>query len=340
MRAFAIISTSLLLSACGGSSSEQENNPDILPEPTPTPIVTFFVADAPADSVTSVNVTFNSITLKSADDNDDDNSGLELPLLDESGEPTAMTIDLMNYQDGEQKLIIDSVEVPAGEYKSLIINTLECPQNQNGDTSACWVVDADGEKPLKTPSNKLRLGAITIAEETEQAFTIEFNLRSSLVSTANSASYNLKPHGIRIVNSDLVGKVSGTVDVNVLTAGEGCETVFTPDSDHGKIVYIYQGMPTEGAILADEFDPEEEQTNDITGVTKPYASDSITFDGENYRYSFAHLPAGEYTLAFSCSAVGDDSDSYDLIKIANPEQQIHTVTIEAAGELEQNFTEI
>jgi len=303
MRLFFFGCFSIFIVGCGDSNDDEPT-----PLATPTSLVSFSVADAPADSVTSVNVTFNSITLKAESDDDNDSSGIVLPLLNESGEATAMTIDLMDYQDGDKKLIIDSVNVPVGTYKSLVINTLDCPQNPNGDTTSCWVVDADGDKPLKTPSNKLKLGAITISTEEQQAYTIEFNLRASLTATANGSAYNLKPHGVRIVNNDLVGQVSGTVDVNLLTAGENCQMVFDPNADHGKIVYLYQSPLAENSTLGDEFDPEETQENDIANVAMPYASDKITFDGENYHYSFAHLPAGEYLIAFSCSAVGDNAE--------------------------------
>ena len=33
-----------------------------------------------------------------------------------------MTIDLMDYQNGDEKLTISNVEIPAGDYKSLVVN--------------------------------------------------------------------------------------------------------------------------------------------------------------------------------------------------------------------------
>lgn len=229
--------------SCGGGSSSDSTAPSLPPPPVPTPdpIVSFAVADAPADSVTSVNVTIASVLLKSASDDDNDNSGLSIPLTDSNGDAATMTINLMDYQDGESKLIIENASIPVGEYKSLVLNTEGCAQNPNGSAEFCWVDDIEGRKPLKTPSNKLRLGAVTISDDSEQAFVIEFNLRSSLVSTGNGRSYNLKPHGVNIVASGDVGKLMGMVDVNLLAAGDGCEAVFEPESDHGKIVYLYEG---------------------------------------------------------------------------------------------------
>jgi len=339
MRLFTIISLSCLLISCGGDSGGNGIT-TATPEPSqPLPIVSFSVSDAPSDSVTSVNVTFSSITLKTASDSDD--SGLDLPILDDEGEPSTMTIDLMNYQNGDAKLIINNVVVPMGDYESLVLNTFGCPQNQNGSTESCWVVDNEGIKTLKTPSNKLKLGAVSISSEIEQTFNIEFNLRSSMTSTAGGASYNLKPHGIRIVDSAEVGSLSGTIDVNLLTLGEGCETVFQVDSDHGKVVYLYEGDISEEAVMGDEYDPDVAQNEIPDNVIKPYTSDSIYFDADDssYNYKFSFLPAGEYTVAFSCSAIGDEPEEYEGIMIPTPSNQRHNIVIEANNESEVNFTE-
>jgi hypothetical protein len=339
MRFFYITVLSCLLTSCGGDSSSDETPiPDI---PDPTPLVSFSISDAPSDSVTSVNVTFSSITLKSAIDNDDDASGLEFPILDEDGNPTTMTIDLMAYQNGDEKLIINNVAVPTGDYKSLVLNTSGCPQNQNGSTEFCWVVDGGGIKTLKTPSNKLKLGALSIATEAVQSYNIEFNLRSAMTNTAGGVSYNLKPHGIRIVNSIDVGSLTGTIDDNLLTVGEDCETVFQADSDHGKIIYLYEGEMALDGLMGDEYDPDVAKNIIPDGVIKPYASDSVSFNAESstYEYKFTHLPAGNYTVALSCSAIDDDSEEYDGIMISNPSNQKHSIIIEANVKSEINFTE-
>ncbi|NQZ24006.1 MAG: DUF4382 domain-containing protein [Colwellia sp.] len=330
---------SFLLISCGGGSSSGDTPTTI--EPTSVPLVSFSISDAPSDSVTSVNVTFSSITLKSDNDDDDDNSGLDIPILDDEGNPTTMTIDLMDYQDGDEQLIISNIELAVGNYKSLVLNTSGCPQNQNGSTEFCWVTDSNGIKPLKTPSNKLKLGEFSISTESEQVYTIEFNLRSSMTKTAGGASYNLKPHGIRIVNGAEVGSLNGIVDVNLLTSGDECEMVFEEDTDHGKVVYLYQGDIVLDVVMGDEFAPDEALNEIPKNVVMPYASDSISFDIDTdiYSYAFAHLPTGSYTVAFSCSAVGDDSVEYNGITISNPSDQQHIVTINANVELVSNFTE-
>jgi len=336
MRLLITVLMSFSLISCGGSSSEE----DELNTPA-TPLVSFAIADAPADSVTSVNVTFSSITLKSTSDDEDDESGINIPILDDDGNPTTQTIDVMDYQNGEELIIIENFELAAGDYTSLILNTSGCPQNPNGSDEFCWVIDNGTRKPLKTPSNKLKLGSFSVSGEEQQIYTIEFNLRSSLTSTAGGSAFNLKPHGIRIVESTEVGAVHGSVDANLLSAGEGCESNFLENTDHGKVVYLYQGEMAEGLILVDEFDPDEAENSRPENAVKPYGSDALSFDvnTNSYVYSFSHLPTGNYTVAFSCSAIDDSANEYDSIVIANPEVQVHTVTIEKNIDLTQNFIE-
>jgi len=334
---------SALLISCGGSREDATPQP-VLPA-VATPLLSFAIADAPADSVTEVWVTLSSITLKLAEDDDDDDSGITLPILDDNDMP--ILINLMAYQNGDEFLIINNAEVPVGDYTNLILNTSGCAQNPNGSDQDCWVIDSDTRKPLKTPSNKLRLGGFNVSDEAQQKYTIEFNLRSSLTSTAGGAAFNLKPHGIRIVG--IVGSLSGTVDVNLLNPAiddDRCDTVFVEDTDHGKVVYLYQGDVLDSATLVDEFDPEVALNERPDDAIAPFASDSISFDAEAnegagaYHYSFSHLPIAQYTVAFSCSAVDDSAEEYNAIKIADPTGQKHTVTIEANTDTVQDFTEI
>ena len=99
-----------------------------------------------------------------------------------------------------------------------------------------------------------------------------------MTNTAAGASYNLKHHGIRIVNRAGVGSLTGIADVNLLTSGDKCEKVFEEDTEHGKVVYIFQGFIALDAVMGDEFDPDEALNEIPDNVVMPYASDSISFD--------------------------------------------------------------
>ncbi|MCL1141975.1 DUF4382 domain-containing protein [Shewanella gaetbuli] len=293
--------------------------------------VSFSIADAPVENAQEVNVTYKSITLTREDEED-----IELLLTNEEGEETPVQINLLDYQNGDSLLVLSEAELPIGEYKELIINTDGCAENNgpNQPTDACNVVDDEGTHPLKTPSNKLKLGSFTVTTEATQAYTIDFNLRKSLVETGNG--YNLKPHGVTIVDSEAIGSIFGSVDENLFAAGENCE------ADTGNVVYLYpQATLAEGEVLGDEFDPELANAPD--NVVAPLASKMIEVGEESgiYTYSFNFIPAGEYLMAFSCSAVNDDPETYDEITIADPAEQVkESITLAEGENLEIDFVEI
>lgn len=78
-------------------------------------------------------------------------------------------------------------------------------------------------------------------------------------------------------------------------------------------------------------------------MDQPFVSDIVVFNNEvevpNYSYHFARLPPNTYTVAFSCSAVANNSVEYDEITIAAPAEQMHKVVIGEAEAAIQNFEE-
>ncbi|MCV2884988.1 DUF4382 domain-containing protein [Aestuariibacter sp. AA17] len=334
-----------VLSGCGGSSSSNSApSPSPSPSPAPSPTdarLSFAVSDAPVDEASAVVVSFSSITLVPEDENAE---SVELAITDDNGDPSYDTINLLDYQGSEQKLLLQNMSVTPGVYKNLIINTYACPQNQNGDSTFCYVEDTSGIKPLKTPSNKLQLGGITVSEGAQETYVLEFNLRSSLVSTANGQSFNLKPQGISIVSTSSSGKVIGTVDPNILNNSLGCETVFAPNTDHGKSVYLYS-LPAEGEVanvtLTDEFDANEASAGTPENALAPMASIQISLSesGDVYEFDFGDVAAGNYLIAFSCSAINDDPVEYDAIQIPNPENQQQTLSVTAGSTTVVEFVE-
>lgn len=314
----------LALSGCGGGDSDSSSA-----------MVSFSVADAPVDDVKAVWVTLESVTLT---DTSDDTNSHTLVINNSDGDPEPLLINLKDYQDGAKKLIISDAEVALGDY-NLTLNTYGCPQSANGtgSTNDCWVVENDDTiYPLKTPSNKLKLGSFSVSQEGTQAYTIDFNLRSALVNNGGGDNYNLKPHGITIVDNFTLGKISATVTDTLFNLADDTCTAGT-----GNALYLYQGWHSTSGILdvtlGDEFDPDVD-TDIAEDVLMPYASKLVTTASEStpegdvpVEYVFANLPEGNYTLAFSCSDAGyaqngdpsngDSAEYYDQITIANPTEQ-------------------
>ncbi|ELV8756835.1 DUF4382 domain-containing protein [Vibrio vulnificus] len=304
LSALASIVSAFTLLGCGGGDGEQ------------TASVSFYVSDAPVDKASSVSISFSMVELV-----DDEGNSFFLDVIPSTG-LDYQTVDLMEYQGENSQLIVSTQPVPVGSYKELILHVT----NENGVN---YVIDENGQQPLKQPSNKLKLGSFDVTSEAVQLYTIEFDLRQSLVMRGNLGSNNgyiLKPHGVSIVSNASAVSISGNVDDNLLTGDESC----TADSQ--AFIYLYEGGGHDSANLidlVDEDDPEFDSQNPVPeNAVKPIASAGLD---ENNNYAFGFLNAGTYTVAFSCNAGDDNPIQYDGTAIPLPTGQVGT-TMLAAGE--------
>ncbi|HDY8069174.1 TPA: DUF4382 domain-containing protein [Vibrio vulnificus] len=304
LSALASIVSAFTLLGCGGGDGEQ------------TASVSFYVSDAPVDKASSVSISFSMVELV-----DDEGNSFFLDVIPSTG-LDYQTVDLMEYQGENSQLIVSTQPVPVGSYKELILHVT----NENGVN---YVIDENGQQPLKQPSNKLKLGSFDVTSEAVQLYTIEFDLRQSLVMRGNLGSNNgyiLKPHGVSIVSNASAVSISGNVDDNLLTGDESC----TADSQ--AFIYLYEGEGHDSANLidlVDEDDPEFDSQNPVPeNAVKPIASAGLD---ENNNYAFGFLNAGTYTVAFSCNAGDDNPIQYDGTVIPLPTGQVGTTTL-AAGE--------
>ncbi|MCG6272163.1 DUF4382 domain-containing protein [Vibrio vulnificus] len=302
--AISSVAAALLLAGCGGSDGGKTAN------------VSFYVSDAPVDSAQSVSVGFTQVELV-----DNEGNSVFLDVVPSTG-VDYQKIDLLDYQGTDSVLMVSTQPVPVGSYKELILHVT----NENGVN---YVIDENGQQPLKQPSNKLKLGSFDVTSEAVQLYTIEFDLRQSLVMRGNLGSNNgyiLKPHGVSIVSNASAVNISGNVDDNLLTGDESC----TADSQ--TFIYLYEGEGHDSANLidlVDEDDPEFDSQNPVPeNAVKPIASAGLD---ENNNYAFGFLNAGTYTVAFSCNAGDDNPIQYDGTAIPLPTGQVGTTTL-AAGE--------
>jgi hypothetical protein len=76
--------------------------------------------------------------------------------------------------------------------------------------------------------------------------------------------------------------------------------------------------------LSDDGRPDE--------AIEPFAAASVVEDGEGlWSYTFAYLPAGDYTLAFSCDAQNDDPELFDGVTLPFPVDQIIERSAQTSG---------
>ncbi|MFQ6371285.1 DUF4382 domain-containing protein [Shewanella sp. YIC-542] len=308
--------TALLLSACGGSDNDTPPEKELAK-------VSFAVSDAPVDSAQQVVIAFDQIELVK--------HGQENIVLDVTGEngATYRQLDLMQYQGTDSAMLISDQTLPLGTYDNLILHILD--ESSGSDLS--YVVNERGQIPLKQPSQKLQLGSFTVDQNGVQRFTIEFNLRQSLVENRNGNRFNLKPHGVKILRHGNLAALSGKVDINLFSAGQ-CQ------ADSGNFMYLYSGHDLDSGKLADNYDALVNTATLPEAIIAPYASTDVHWSDGNYgSYSFGYLPEGDYTVAFTCSGENDDPEQYQAFTIPNPAMQLHEISIVADQNVQQDFTD-
>ena len=302
---FSLVAASFLSAlsiACGDSQG-------LAPVP-----VDFSVSDAPVESLAAVVVTIDRVTIN--------RPGADIVVETfpgaNPGDPAVdtITVDLLDYQGMDSKLIVDGLMLEPGSYQNLRLRVLD------GDISLTYVMEAGGAiKPLKVPSSELKLGGFDVAIGLAQAFVIEFDLGKATTYNPGPDRYILKPRGVRIVDVEQAALIAGIVDAALFDAG-ACATKVDPTV--GNVVYLYagHGLPTDA--LGDHFDPLVDSAA-AAQLVEPFASETVAADGS---YLFSYLPSGPYTLAFACDAANDDSEVDDGIVIPDPVDQWTELTIQ------------
>ncbi|WKE65408.1 DUF4382 domain-containing protein [Gallaecimonas kandeliae] len=313
----ALTLAALTLTACGGGSGGDTTAPN-------SAVLSMSIGDAPVDGADKVVVTVNNIILKRDGDTD-----VVLPVQDASGNP--VQLNLLDYQGGTTFLALNNVTIPAGTYTDvrLDINDLT--------TSASYVETGDGIFELKVPSDQLKLGGFTASAGGQLAFTIDFNLRKAMTYNPGPQRYILKPRGISLEESAILGKIDGTVDPAL---AESCNT--GTDTNYG-FVYLYSGHNLTN--LADDFDAGAAGAPSDASI--PVASMAVTLQDDGnpsttdpYGYQFGLLMPGDYTLAFSCDGINDQPETYEGLTIPNPAGLVYELSLTDGGDVVQDIAPV
>jgi hypothetical protein len=276
----------LLLGACGGGGGGFDESG----------VLTLSVTDGPVDGADNVFVTFTGVELRRA--------GADNLTID-FDEP--VRLDLLTLQGTESEFLIQDQAIPAGVYDEVrlfVAGSGNAACNNPGTPPYASSIVIDGiERPLIVPSGgssgyKIK-GGITVAAGGTGNYTVDFDLRQSIVERGSTGCYNLKPV-LRVVDNAETGTLTGTVDPALLSTDSGCTA--DPVTGAGAAVYVY-----EGSVTPDDFDGLAPGTvGDIgpdplvTAMLVPPAS-----EGAPFTYTVGFLLAGNYTAAFTCQA-GDD----------------------------------
>ena len=242
----AIVTTCLVLAACGGSSSSDSSDG--------TGSLSLAIVDAPIHDAQAVTVNFIGAVVKPEEgpalefnfckDPDSDNPDVDPPIVQQGectdSDPHVESIDLLKQTAGASALLLDDVEVPAGKVNWVRLVLAD---------EAGEIVLSTGTFPLTVPSGnqtglKLNRGFM-VPEDGDTKVYIDFDVRKSIVEVHSSVppSYKLKPT-LRLVQ-DNYGAIVGEVDAALMDP-----------TCLGGSIYIFSGAgTTPDDIDRDEGDP-------------------------------------------------------------------------------------
>ncbi len=308
---------SAFLSGCGSSSDSNAQ----------TAKVSLGFSDAPVENLAQVVITVDYIELR--------RQGGDIIRVDtfknQAGQvEETFTIDLLQYQGMEHKVVFEDLEVPVGEYQDLRIGVLD----ENEQRSYVLEQGDPERKRLKVPSDQLKLGGFTVTSEGNQFFVVEFGLRQAMTyNPGNNGKgkdrYILKPRGVRIVRVEAAATISGVVNLTNMNLQGACAEVEADQLGH--VAYLYPGTDLNPEYLGDVFVRSDDSTEELEMdqnvpdyVIAPYAAVDIVPQGDGSgEFFFSYLPAGSYTLALSCRAAGDDPVEYQPVTILVPAPEQH-----------------
>lgn len=285
----------LAMSGCGGDNSAAGSNPK-------TAEFTLALTDGPVDSATAVVIELTGVSIKPKD-------GEVIEVAFEAPK----SIDLLQLQDGVVTDLIAGMTLEPGEYNwvQLHVNALK------DDVLDSYVEFEDGTQvELHLPAESehgLRVARhFTLAEDEAATFTIDFNLRKSLIHRAQHVL--LKPV-LHMVPNHRAGHLHGDLDAALVT-----ELCADPSVELGA-VYVYAGA--------------DATPTDVNGSeADPIASALVKLSPKGeYHYRVGFLEAGEYTVAYTCDAASDNPDEVNELQFA----VLEPVTIEAREEHEHPF---
>ena len=261
----------LSLGGCWGSGADDTS-------------LTLVVADTPVDGAESVSVAFTGVVLTPAGGG----------ALIQRNFPSPKKIDLLQLQDDNFAVLLDSMSLPAGDYQSIRIKA---------DMAASTITLSDGSvHPLVDP-NPTQAGftfnqAFSVAKDQNLALTVDFDLRQSIHLVASS--YQFVPV-MRLVNANQAGALEGFVDASLTIGG----TAIT-DPTCLPAAYIYSGAGVTPVDIA-------------TGAAvQPIETATVELDTNTGKYSYGnhYFPPGQYTVSIACAA-GDDPAVVDGLSFSS-----------------------
>lgn len=315
-----LILAQLPLSGCGCGFDCNSNDDD---NPTDPALLTLGLSDSLPEDLKEVWIEVDAITFK--------RSGATDVVINEftigSAQVGTFKINLLEFPGTRQLTVIQGLELATGTYE-VSIKVIA-----NGINSS-FVKDAnDVSKAITVSGDTLTIPGMKLAAG-NQVFTVEFSLAQALSQTS-SDRYLLAATGMRLENNLTDATLSGTIDSDLFDTESPCSAKETPTS--GNRVYLYQGFDP-AKDLVDVFTSASSVTPPNSALA-PFAVASLTeTTSGTWNYAFGYLPAGDYTLAFSCNTGADDSIEWNELTIPLPVNQVYDIKLSEAKKSICNLT--
>lgn len=271
IKGFTVTALAATVAACGGSGSSSEGSS--------TGTASFDLTDAAVDSVKAVNITVVGVELQPANG--------EKISFDLENPENLEDINLLDLQNGSVESLLSDQELPAGEYQWIRLKL--------GDQSTFSVIDDnDGANSLKVPSGNsrgLQTSGFVVPAGGTVDFTIDFDVRKSLINPPGLDGYLLKPV-LRLVDNTEVGTIAGAVDPTLLASA--CSDAGTTDTSvYAGAVYIHTG--------------HDVAPDDLGSSNEPLVA--VPVDTTTFEYQASFIPAGDYTVSYTCDMDEREDDN-------------------------------
>lgn len=321
----------VMLSLTGGCGCGFDCNSDDADNPA---LLTLGLSDSLPEDLKQVVIEIDSITFRRSSGSEE---VVDAFTFEREGEDVvdapSFQIDLLQHRGRNQQVVIEELQLPTGTYSEVLIEILV------GSVNRSFVqLQNDELREITVTDGVLALPGIRLAAGTEK-FVIEFGLAQALQFRSTENKYHLANTGIRIENATTSASLSGQVNTDLFNGEAPCSEKSPPTT--GNRVYLYKGIDLPVENLADVFTTASAPPAPDNAIA-PYAVASLVEedDTEHWRYVFGYLPAGDYTLAFSCNTAADDSVNFNDLNIPLPANQVHEIALSqsemAVCDLEEN----
>lgn len=322
-----LVSLMAITSGCGGGGSDSLSGANRLGT------VSFAITDAPVTDAKKVLVAFNQVQIKHQDEDPE--------TFDVTEDGSSLIVDLLTLQGIQQQTLVQNVRVKAGDYewiRFLIDSDQTKIVFEDGDPD----YDEDDEvRDLEVPSGHVQLiGGFTVPADGEVSYTIDFDLRHSIVCTGTTPQsgtcrgYKLKPV-LRMTNNAEVGHISGSIDNSTY---DSCAAI--NDDPNNVAVTLFAGDTTANEPEDDNEPPRFDDADnddsiagtDANDAVEPITAGIVSGDAGSHTFEIGYVTAGTYQLVLTCGSDDPLADDEDDDEDADLVYTAYATVAVAAGE--------